>query len=187
MLSTRAVQRLAAELGGLDGASVAVWGVTFKGGTDDARRSPAMDVVELLVREGAKIHIFDPSGALGLPDHLRVALLPDPLQAAADADALAILADWDEFAAFDLSRVRSVMRGDVILDARNVLDPVRARYAGFRYIGMGRGHVGPVARRALAARQAFHAARPPHEQPSAPAVAPPPESRRIKGRTAGDA
>jgi UDPglucose 6-dehydrogenase len=185
-LPGRAVQRLAAELGGLDGASVAVWGVTFKGGTDDARRSPAMDVVELLVREGARIHIFDPSGAYGLPDHLRGALRPDPLQAAADTDALAVLADWDEFAAFDLRRVRGVMRGNLILDARNVLDPVRARYAGFRYIGMGRGQVEPAARRALAAHQAFRAAEPQPGQSSAAAVARPTESQ-LKDRAPEDA
>jgi len=186
-LPRRAVERLAAELGGLKGTSVAVWGVTFKGGTDDARRSPAMDVVELLVREGARVHIFDPSGAFGLPDHLRGALRPDPLQAAADADALAVLADWDDFAAFDLSRVRKVMRGNLILDARNVLDPVRARYAGFRYIGMGRGQLAPAAHRALAARQAFHAARQQPEQPSGPPSARPTESPRLKGRAPGDA
>jgi UDPglucose 6-dehydrogenase len=180
----RAVQHLAAELGGLDGASVGVWGVTFKGGTDDARRSPAMTVVELLVREGARVHIFDPSGAFGLPDHLRGALRSDPLEAATDADALAILADWDEFAAVDLGRVRSAMRGNLILDARNVLDPVRVRYAGFRYLGMGRGHVQPPALRARAAREVFHAARP--AQSLSPERTRAAEARQLRGRATSD-
>ncbi len=151
----RAVRRLAAQLGGLKGATVGVWGATFKGGTDDARRSPAMDVVALLVRAGTRVHIYEPSGAFGLPEHLRGALRSDPYAAVADADALAVLADWAEFATFDLKRVRQAMRGDLILDARNVLDPAHARLAGFRYIGMGRGSVSGGAVRTLEGRQAL--------------------------------
>ncbi len=153
----RAARRLAVELGGLEGSLVAVWGVTFKGGTDDARRSPAMDVVELLVREGARVNIHEPSGAGGLPEHMRSWWTADPVQAAAGADALAVLADWGEFAAVDLGQVRRAMRGDVLLDARNLLDPALARQAGFRYIGMGRGRLRPPAGRTLAAREVFHA------------------------------
>lgn len=141
----RAVRRLKAALGGdIDGAVVAVWGVTFKGETDDARRSPAIDVITLLIDEGARVRIYDPSAAAGLPPHLERLVTDDPMVAAQDADAVAILSDWREFADIDLDHLHGVMRGDVILDGRNVLDADTALGAGFVYVGMGRGGTSPA-------------------------------------------
>lgn len=148
----RAVDRLRASLGELDGLTIAVWGVTFKAGTDDVRQSPAIDVINLLMRAGARLRIYDPSGAVGLPDHLRGALRAEPLEAARDADALAVLCDWPEFANLDLALLHGTMRGDVILDGRNALDPQAASAAGFQYVGMGRGSASPSAIRMIAAR-----------------------------------
>ncbi len=155
----RAVRRLRAELGDLDGKTIAVWGATFKGGTDDARESPAIDVINLLIHEGAHVRIYDPSGMLGLPAHLSGSVRTDPLVAAAEADALAVLSDWREFANVDLDVLRTLMSGDVILDGRNVLDPSAAVDAGFRYVGMGRGNASPSATRLLAARSHRHSSR----------------------------
>jgi UDP-glucose/GDP-mannose dehydrogenase family, UDP binding domain len=98
-----------------------------------------MDVIELLVEAGARVHIYDPSGTIGFPEHLRGALRATALEAISDADALAVLTDWHEFAAIDLVQVYGRMRGNVLLDARNFLDARAAQRAGFRYMGMGRG------------------------------------------------
>ena len=134
-----AVRALRAALGGLEGKTIAVWGLTFKGDTEDVRESPAMDVVALLLNEGAVVRPYDPSRPHKLvPERLRDLLADDPIEAARDADALAVLTDWTEFRDIPLSDVRQVMLGDVLFDGRNLLDADEAESCGFRYIGMGR-------------------------------------------------
>jgi len=137
----RAVSRLRNRLGPLDGKTIAVWGLSFKGGTEDLRDSPAMEVVNLLNNEGAHVRLYDPAviegGAL-VPHGLREHVLETPVEAARGADALAILTDWPEFAAVPLADVRDAMRGTVIFDGRNVLDKAAVEGLGFSYMGVGR-------------------------------------------------
>ncbi|CAN5778001.1 UDP-glucose/GDP-mannose dehydrogenase family protein [soil metagenome] len=139
---TSAVRKLRARLGGsLEDKTIAVWGLTFKGGTEDTRDSPAMDVVGLLRNDGANIQAYDP-GVVGheeqFPEALRSILRPTPEAAAEGADALAILTDWDAFTKVPLDEVRAVMRGSVLLDGRNLIPRASAEAAGFAYIGVGR-------------------------------------------------
>lgn len=137
---TSAVRKLRAALGALDGKTIAVWGLTFKGNTEDTRESPAMDVVELLLNEGAHLRIYDPSSPERLlPERIRQAMCDDPLEAVRGADALAVLADWPQFREIPLDEVRQVMTGDVVLDGRNTLDSHAVKACGFMYIGVGRG------------------------------------------------
>ena len=135
---TNAVRRIRARLGGLEGRRIAVWGVTFKGGTEDVRDSPAVDVIELLLNEGASIQAYDPTFAMARPPELRDAYRANPLEAARDADLLAILTDWDEFRTVPLAEVHEVMRGRIIFDGRNILSREIAESAGFAYMGVGR-------------------------------------------------
>jgi len=136
---TSAVRALRAALGDLEGQTVAVWGLTFKGNTEDVRESPAMDVIGLLLNEGAIVRLYDPSQPHELvPARLREFLHRDPIEAARNADALAVLTDWSEFRTIPLEQVSGVMRGRVLFDGRNLLDPDEAETSGFRYIGIGR-------------------------------------------------
>jgi UDPglucose 6-dehydrogenase len=135
---TNAVRRIRARLGGLEGRTIGVWGVTFKGGTEDVRDSPAVDVIELLLNEGATVQAYDPTFPMARPPELAAAYRPTALDAARDADALAILTDWDEFRSVPLAAVHGVMRGDVLFDGRNLLDREAAEDAGFAYMGIGR-------------------------------------------------
>ncbi len=139
---TQAVRKLRARLGGsLEGKRIGVWGLTFKGGTEDTRESPAMDVVSLLRNEGAVIQAYDPE-VTGhherVPEALRGHLRDTALEAAADADALAILTDWPEFRMIALPELRAAMRGIVLFDGRNLLSRHAAEAAGFAYLGVGR-------------------------------------------------
>lgn len=142
-----AVRRLRARLGTLEDKVIAVWGVTFKGETEDARDSPAVDVIRLLLNEGATIRAFDPAFPQSAPQDIRELFHPSALDAARDADALAILTDWPEFGKVPLSQVRSIMRGNVLFDGRNVLPKAEAEAAGFAYLGVGRVARMPVRRR----------------------------------------
>jgi UDPglucose 6-dehydrogenase len=138
---TRTIRRLREALGTLDGKRIAVWGLTFKGDTEDTRQSPATEVVQLLVNEGADVVAYDPSRPTErmLPPRLYIELAASALDAVDGADALAILTDWNEFALVPVEEVVARMRGDLVLDGRNVLDPDAALRAGVRYLGVGRG------------------------------------------------
>jgi UDPglucose 6-dehydrogenase len=135
---TSAVRRLRARLGTLEAKVIAVWGVTFKGETEDARDSPAVDVIGLLMNEGATIRAYDPAFPTSAPEKIRELYSASALEAARDADALAILTDWPEFRHVPLSQVKAVMRGSVLFDGRNLVSKAEAESVGFAYLGMGR-------------------------------------------------
>ena len=138
--------------GGLAGANLAVWGLTFKAGTDDLRNSPAVEIVRRLVASGAHVKVFDPTlrpgdegtrpidelvGArAGSPGSALVAA--DAYAACEDAVAVVVLTEWDEFRWLDFETVQSKMRNPVVVDARNLLDPAQLRRYGFEYAGIGR-------------------------------------------------
>ncbi len=125
----------------LDEAVIAVWGLTFKAGTDDLRDSPAISVVERLLAQGATVKAYDPTVTGALPahfSHLDIEICHDAYAACNGASVLTVLTEWDEFRWLDFDKVAGVMAAPVILDARNLLDPVSLRRRGFVYQGMGR-------------------------------------------------
>ncbi len=136
----RFVARADELLGGLDGCQIGVWGLAFKEGTDDLRDSPAVSVIEMLIERGASVRAHDPAAlanaASRLPD---ITLCDDPYAVANGADAIALCTPWPEYKEIDLARLKSAMRGDLLLDGRNMLDPARVEAAGLRYEGIGRG------------------------------------------------
>lgn len=118
-----------------DQATIGLWGLAFKAGTDDTRDSPAVELARLLVSRGAAVRAYDPQATIDMGG---VVLVAGPLEAAEGADVLLIATEWPEFQAVDLKRVRDVMNGTAIVDARNVLDPDAVRRLGMEYFGMGR-------------------------------------------------
>lgn len=138
---SRTIRKLRDALGTLDGKRLAVWGLTFKGDTEDTRQSPATEVVQLLVNEGAEVVAYDPSQPTEsmLPPRLNIELVATAMDAVDGADALAILTDWREFSELPIDEVISRMGGDVILDGRNMLDKVAISRTSVRYFGVGRG------------------------------------------------
>jgi UDPglucose 6-dehydrogenase len=118
----------------LDGATVGLWGLAFKAGTDDIRESPAVFLAQELMAAGATVQAFDPEAA-PVDGVIRV---DDALQAAKDADVLLIATEWPEFQSVDLRAVRDAMATPHIIDARNMLDPEAVRRLGMVYEGMGR-------------------------------------------------
>jgi UDPglucose 6-dehydrogenase len=127
--------------GELQGSTVAVWGLTFKAGTDDLRESPALAVLRHVAAKGASIRAFDPT--LPDPDNpslksLRIHVTDDPYSACEGARVLVVLTEWPEFKDMDLRKVAAAMATPAIVDARNVIEPNDARAAGCSYAGLGR-------------------------------------------------
>jgi UDPglucose 6-dehydrogenase len=133
--------RIVAACGGsVRGRTIAVLGLTFKPQTDDMRDSPAIPIVARLVEDGAIVRAFDPEGV----DQART-MLPasvvycrDTMDAASGADAIVVVTEWNEFRAISPDRLKATMRGDVLVDLRNVYDPAEMRAAGFAYHSIGR-------------------------------------------------
>lgn len=145
----RIIEKLRTGLGTLRDQQIAVLGLAFKSNTDDVRQSPAVRVCGLLLAEGAQIRAHDPVAnkkAAAMLENSGVSYHSSPYEAANGASALVVLTEWNEFRNLDLQRIRSTMSGDLLVDARNIYDPVRARASGFRYFGIGRGSVAQVQR-----------------------------------------
>ena len=125
--------------GDLSGKVVAVWGLTFKAGTDDLRDSPAIAIIERLMKLGARVQAYDPTVNVirpGIPSDLVIAASCG--EATAQADVLAVLTEWDEFKWVSASETSTHMTGKQIIDARNLLDRKDWERAGFTYQGIGR-------------------------------------------------
>ena len=120
--------------------TIAVLGVTFKPNTDDMREAPSLVIFPLLQARGARIRACDPQGRAKGEELLPgVEWCASAAEAAHAADVLVVLTEWNEFRAVDLKALRNSMRGDVLVDLRNVYQKVQAEEAGFRYSGVGRG------------------------------------------------
>jgi UDPglucose 6-dehydrogenase len=133
--------RVAEALGGsVAGKKVAVLGLTFKPNTDDMREAPSIPLIERLVTDGAEVVAFDPVGrAAAEPLLPTIAFADSAYQAAAGADAVVIVTEWDEFRALDLEKLAAAMRGNVLVDLRNIYHATEAERAGLSYRGVGRG------------------------------------------------
>ncbi len=145
--------RVVAACGGsVRGKTLAVLGLTFKPETDDMRDAPSLPIVHRLVEEGAVIRAFDPEGMEQarpmLPE--QVVFCRDANDALEGADAMVIVTEWNEFRAISPTRLASVLREKIVVDLRNVFDPVAMQQAGLHYFAIGRaGSMQPANEAAL--------------------------------------
>jgi UDPglucose 6-dehydrogenase len=138
--SAMAMRVIAACGGSVRGKTIAVLGLTFKPETDDMRDAPAISIVARLAGDGATIRAFDPEGMQQARTVLPagVTYCRDAFDAAQGADALILITEWNEFRAISPARLRETMRGNVLVDLRNVYDPVAMQQVGFEYHCVGR-------------------------------------------------
>jgi UDPglucose 6-dehydrogenase len=125
--------------GSLAGKSIAVLGVAFKPDTDDVRDAPSLVVIPMLQERGATVRAYDPHARENAEPLLPGAVwCASALEAAEQADLVVVLTEWNEFRALDLESLKARMRGDVLVDLRNIYLPAQARSAGFTYTSIGR-------------------------------------------------
>ncbi len=139
------VDKLRAALGGFSGKRVAIWGLSFKPETDDMRLAPSLSVIQALLDGGATVRVFDPVAMDECRRRLgdKVEYASDMYAAANDADAVALLTEWKQFRLPSWGVVRKAMRGNVIVDGRNIYDPAELSAEGFTYMSIGRPAVSP--------------------------------------------
>ncbi len=133
-------KRVIAACGGsVAGKTIAVLGVTFKPNTDDMRDAPSLVIVPALQAAGASLRAYDPAGMAEAGKLLAdVTWCEDAYSATEGADALVLMTEWNEFRALDLVRVRDALKVPVLVDLRNVYDPLEMCDLGFRYSCVGR-------------------------------------------------
>lgn len=154
---TNIVTKIGVRLGGIDGKRLAVLGLSFKPNTDDLRESQAMNLIRALSDGGATIVAHDPvaieKARIELANIGNVTFVPSLYECVNDADSMILATEWNEYRQVDFDVIRKLMRGDLIVDTRNVYDPSKLGELGFRYIGVGRkGYVAPVVRETVIAR-----------------------------------
>lgn len=137
----RMIQKIRAALGGEQGKTIAVLGLTFKPETDDMRAAPSLAILPRLMENGCRVHAHDPQGMAEAR-----ALLPagikyfDEIYAALEgADAVVLLTEWNAYRNLDLARLKGALARPVFVDLRNVYEPDVMRAAGFAYHCVGRG------------------------------------------------
>ncbi len=141
-----AARVIAACGGSVRGKTIAVLGLTFKPETDDMRDAPSIPIVHRLVEEGAIVRAYDPEGMEPakplLPDSMT--FCPNAADAMKGANAMVIVTEWNEFRALSPERLAEGLKDKVVVDLRNVFDPIDMREAGLHYFAIGRSKVRPA-------------------------------------------
>ena len=132
--------KLEAALKTLRGKRVAIWGLSFKPETDDMREAPSLVVIDRLLAHGAEVVVYDPVAMDECKRRIgnKVIYAKDMYDAAADADAVALLTEWKQFRVPSWRVIKKAMRGNVIVDGRNIYDPVELADEGLAYSCIGR-------------------------------------------------
>jgi UDPglucose 6-dehydrogenase len=131
----RAAESIAEICGGsLKGKTIAVWGLSFKAGTDDTRDSPALAIIQILIDKGATVRVFDPIASA--PTLAGLVQVPTAIDATQGADALAVLTEWPEFTREDPNLVAAAMKNAAVFDGRRILpEDWRTTFSSFRALG----------------------------------------------------
>ncbi|MDE5065443.1 UDP-glucose/GDP-mannose dehydrogenase family protein [Wolbachia endosymbiont of Drosophila malagassya] len=126
-------------LNGVQNKKIAIWGLTFKSGTDDVRNSPAIDIAQLLVNNKAKITAYDPMGMDNARQVLKdIEYADNAIGAARDAEALLLLTEWKEFKNQDFASLKSIMAAPNVFDSRNLLDSELLLRYGYHVYSLGK-------------------------------------------------
>jgi UDPglucose 6-dehydrogenase len=135
----RFVKKIIETLWVLKDKTIGVLGLTFKQNTDDVRSSPAIDLCQRLVKEGATLRVYDPKGMEKARTLLpEVTYVADMNDVAEGCDALVVATEWDEFKHLDLDRARKALSAPILFDGRNLFDPDEMEKLGWIYKSIGR-------------------------------------------------
>ena len=126
--------------GTLKGKKIALWGLAFKPDTDDIREAPSLYIIDALLMEGAAVNSFDPVAMENVKQLIgnKISYSGNHYDVLKDADALVIATEWQLFRTPDFDKMKSLMKGKVIFDGRNLYEPAMMKEKGFHYDSIGR-------------------------------------------------
>ena len=145
------VTKLTSILGSLRGCTIGVLGLAFKPNTDDMREAASVDIIRWVTSQGAEVRVYDPVAIQTGRETLEregirmdaITFCQNAYEVAEGTDALVIITEWNEFKSLDMVQIRSAMHRPVLIDGRNVYEPLEMNRLGFIYRGMGRA-TGPA-------------------------------------------
>jgi len=140
------VKKIRSAVGDLQGKLIGILGLSFKPNTDDMRDSPSIEILRGLQAQGAMVKAYDPAAMENARRILEdVEYCEDSYEVADGADALVLMTEWNQFRNLDFERLKSSMRAPIVIDLRNIYDPVRMREIAGRgesVVGLGSGTYG---------------------------------------------
>ena len=120
---------------------IAVWGITFKPGTDDIRESQAIKIVDALIENGFSINISDPEGLNNAREYYKnknnIYFYDHIYECIENVDALLLLTEWKEFHSPDFNKMKKYMKSPTIFDGRNIYDREKLVSMGYTYFQIG--------------------------------------------------
>lgn len=144
------IERLGSDL---SGRVIALLGLAFKPNTNDLRCAPSVDIARRLLDIGASVKVYDPVCSdefTAMVRHAHVSASSSVYEAVESSDAAIVVTEWREVSGCDLRKVKALMKGRLLIDGRNCLNPELAKDLGLEYIGIGRGGFGAKHRHELA-------------------------------------
>ena len=122
---------------------ICILGLTFKPNTDDMRDSPSLEIIPALIKNKCDLKVFDPEGMKEAKECFKeysdkILWCKDSYEASKGSDALVILTEWNEFRALDLKRLKKLLNRPLIIDLRNIYNPLELKSLGFEYFSLGR-------------------------------------------------
>lgn len=125
---------------GINGKTIAVWGLAFKPETDDIREAPAFVLIDKILEAGGQVRVYDPIAMNESRKLLgdTVTFAKDIYDASVDADAIIVVTEWKEFRLPSWTALRKIVKTPVVLDGRNIYDKDDLEESGFVYYGVGR-------------------------------------------------
>ena len=124
----------------LKGKKIAVWGLSFKPGTDDMREAPSINLIKSIVKAGGEVSVYDPKAmdeAKFYLKNIKVNYCNDKYSVLEEADALILVTEWKEFRSPDFDLVKSMMNGNLFIDGRNQFKKDFILNKGFQYLQIG--------------------------------------------------
>ncbi|MDR3456198.1 MAG: UDP-glucose/GDP-mannose dehydrogenase family protein [Verrucomicrobiae bacterium] len=135
----RFVKKITDTLWVLKDKKIGVLGLAFKQNTDDVRSSPAIDLCQRLLKDGATLRVHDPKAMDKTKSLLpNVTYVDDMNDVAQGCDAIVIATEWEEFKQLDLARAKAGLSHPIMFDGRNLFDPKEMEKLGWIYKSVGR-------------------------------------------------
>jgi len=138
VLNTKILDYFSSEL---EGKTFAIWGLSFKPGTDDLREAPALNLIRFLLENGALVRLFDPVAMTKAKALFKkspqIQWCKNEAMAATGADAICLMTEWKQFRFIDFSEILPLMRGRAFFDGRNQYHPAEMGAKGFDYFSIG--------------------------------------------------
>jgi UDPglucose 6-dehydrogenase len=120
--------------------TIAFLGLAFKPNTDDMREAPSVPIIKTLLTKGAKVKAYDPASMKEAKADLAdsITYCEGVYETVKDADGVVIVTEWPQFRTLDLNKLKELLKTPLMIDLRNVYEPVKIQEAGFEYVCVGR-------------------------------------------------